>query len=75
MNVTGELDVINNSATLIINEIKKNDGKINHILNTKNIIKIMSNISNYVRCDVISKTETITYKMPASYEKEMEDFF
>lgn len=47
----------------IIKEIKESNGKISEFLNNDNLIKVMSRISNYIRYDIISKNEVITYKM------------
>lgn len=58
----------------VLKEVKESNGNINEILKSSNIIKIMSTISNYIRYDVISKNEIITYNIPNSLNKSVFDF-
>lgn len=58
----------------VFKEVKESNGNINEILKSSNIIKIMSTISNYIRYDVISKNEVITYNIPNSLNKSVFDF-
>jgi len=59
----------------IINEIKESNGKISEFLNNDNLIKVMSRISNYIRYDIISKNEVITYKMYPDTGKDFDSLF
>jgi hypothetical protein len=59
----------------IIKEIKESNGKISNVINEENLIKVMSKISNYVRYDVISKNEIVTYKVSNDIYNEALDLF
>ncbi len=59
----------------IINEIKESNGKISEFMNNDNLIKVMSRMTNYIRYDIISKNEVITYKMYPEIEKDFESIF
>lgn len=61
--------------SLIFNEIKESNGNIKEILNSENLVKVMSRISNYIRYDIISKNETITYKISEDISKDIDNLF
>ncbi len=59
----------------ILQEIKKSNGDISEFLKGENIVKVMSRISNYIRYDIISKNETITYNVPVEINNEVQMLF
>ena len=61
--------------SLIFQEIKESNGNIKEIMNSDNLVKIMSRISNYIRYDIISKNETITYKISEDINKDIDNLF
>jgi hypothetical protein len=66
MNVQTQID--NPRVNDILNEIKEANGKVKEFMSTENLIKVMSRISNYIRYDIISKNEVITYKVSTDTE-------
>jgi hypothetical protein len=58
----------------VLDDIRQNNGKVKEILNNNDLVKVMSKISNYIRYDLISKTEVVTYKIPSVIENEMDTF-
>ena len=65
----------NEKITNIVQEIKDSNGKISDVINGENLIKVMSRLSNYVRCDIISENEIVTYKVSPQVQKEAIDLF
>lgn len=59
----------------IIKEIKECNGNIKELLRTDTLIKVMSRISNYMRYDIISKNEIITYKISMDISNDAENLF
>ncbi len=59
----------------IIKEITENNGKIGQVLKDGTLIKIVSNLSNYIRYDLISKNETVTYNLSSTMEYEIGNIF
>lgn len=55
----------------ILKEVNESNGSVSEVFNQGNIIKIMSKISNYVRYDLISKNEVVTYNIPSSLNKDI----
>jgi hypothetical protein len=74
MEINFNLDCLQPRLKNVMAEIQRDNGKIEEIFNYDNIIKIMSNISNYIRYDIISKTEIVTYKIPNIIENDIKDF-
>jgi hypothetical protein len=72
---TKNVNWYNEKVLNIITEIKESNGKINDVVNEDNLIKVMSRISNYIRCDIISQNEIITYKVSPELQKEAMDLF
>jgi hypothetical protein len=64
-----------NQVLDIIKEIKESNGNIKELLRTENLIKVMSRISNYMRYDIISKNEVITYKVSMEINNDIENLF
>ena len=58
----------------VLDDIRRCDGKVKEILNNNDVVKVMSKISNYIRYDLISKTEVVTYKIPTIIENELDTF-
>jgi hypothetical protein len=50
----------------IYNEVKESNGSISEVLRSENLIKVMSKVSNYIRYDLISRNEVVTYNIPNS---------
>jgi hypothetical protein len=61
--------------SLIFKEITESNGNVKEIMNSENLVKIMSRISNYIRYDIISKNETITYKISEDINKDIDNLF
>lgn len=59
----------------IIKEIKDSNGKISDVINGENLVKVMSRISNYIRYDIISKNEVITYKVSDETQNDIMNLF
>lgn len=59
---------------IVISEIKKDNGKINNILKSDNVIKIMSKFSTCIRYDIISPTDNVTYRVPYSIGTDLDTF-
>jgi hypothetical protein len=59
----------------ILNEIKESNGNIKELINTDNLVKVMSRVSNYIRYDIISKNEVITYKVSYELNNDVENLF
>jgi hypothetical protein len=59
----------------ILREIKESNGNIKELVNTENLVKVMSRISNYIRYDIISKNEVITYKVSYELNNDVENLF
>jgi hypothetical protein len=59
----------------IIKEIKDSNGKISNVINGENLVKVMSRISNYIRYDIISKNEVITYKVSDETQNDIMNLF
>ena len=59
----------------IIKEITESDGKIKQVLKDDTLIKIISNLSNHIRYDLISKNETVTYNLSSNMEREIGNIF
>jgi hypothetical protein len=55
----------------ILKEVNESNGSVSEVFKQGNIIKIMSKISNYVRYDLISKNEVVTYNIPSSLNKDI----
>ena len=55
----------------ILKEVNESNGSVSEVFKQGNIIKIMSKISNYVRYDLISKNEIVTYNIPTSLNKDI----
>jgi hypothetical protein len=55
----------------VVNEIRESDGKVTEIKHNKFFIEIMSKISNFVRYDKISKTSSVSYSIPSSFDSEL----
>lgn len=55
----------------ILKEVNESNGRVSEISKQGNFIKIMSQISNYVRYDLISKNEVVTYNIPTSLNKDI----
>ena len=70
-----ELDWSNPYLISVYNEIVDSNGKISKVYNNGSLVKVMSQISNYIRYDLISKTEVVTYKLPHGIENEMQNLF
>jgi hypothetical protein len=59
----------------IVKEINESNGKIGQVLKDDSLIKIVSNLSNSIRYDLISKNETITYNLSSNMEREIGNIF
>jgi len=59
----------------ILKEIKDSNGNVKEFFNTSNLVKVMSSISNYIRYDIISKNEIITYKVPKDINNDLDLLF
>ena len=59
---------------IVLNEIKKDNGKIKNILECGNIVKIMSKMSNCIRYDIISPTDNVTYRVPSIIANDIDTF-
>ncbi len=70
-----ETEWANSYLFSVCKEIQDSNGKIKEVMNTDNIIRIVSKISNYIRHDIISKNEVITYKGPSGLNLEIENMF
>jgi hypothetical protein len=58
----------------VMKEIGESKGKITSVKKHSFIIEIMSKVSNLTRYDQISKHSTVTYSLPSSLDKEMQNF-
>jgi hypothetical protein len=58
----------------VITEIKKDNGKIKNIIRNNNLLKITSKITNYIRYDIISPTDTVTYQIPYLLGMDIDTF-
>jgi hypothetical protein len=70
-----EIEFDNPRILDILKEIKDANGKVNEFMNSENLIKVMSRISNYIRYDIISKNEVITYKVSVDMDNNFDAFF
>jgi hypothetical protein len=72
---TFEVEWCKPQLSLIFKEIKESNGNVKEISNSVNLVKIMSRISNYIRYDIISKNETITYKIAEDINEDIINLF
>jgi hypothetical protein len=58
----------------VINQIKKDNGKIKNIIKNDNLFKITSKVTNYIRYDIISPTDNVTYRVPYLLSTDIDTF-
>ena len=75
LNNTCETEWCRPQLSVIFKEIKESNGNVKEIMNSSNLVKIMSKISNYIRYDIISKNETITYRVSADLTNDIDNLF
>lgn len=73
--VTQEKEWARSHLTSILKEIDESNGKISEIFRNDSLIRVMSQISNFIRYDIISKNEIVTYKIPQSISNDINCLF
>lgn len=58
-----------------LSEIIDSDGKIKNIIDSSFMVKIKSKITNFIRYDIISKTDSVTYQVPEFIKTDIKDIF
>ena len=59
---------------IVFNEIKRDNGKIKNVLESENMVKIMSKLNNCIRYDIISPTDNVTYRIPHLLTLDIDTF-
>ena len=59
----------------ILKEISESNGSVKEIQRNETMIKVMSKIANFLRFDLISKNEVVTYNIPNHLDKDIFSLF
>lgn len=55
----------------VLKEVTESNGKIKEVSNKGGLIQVLSNISNFLRYDIISKNEIVTYSIPKNLNNDI----
>ena len=73
--VAQEKEWARSHLTSVLKEIDESNGKISEIFRNESLIRVMSQISNFIRYDIISKNEVVTYRIPQSISQNINCLF